>query len=82
MEKLLKISCSEIRVIRIICNTCKTAMELPLERLEHGGSKCPGCGEELRRAGVDKSILELSNALRHLQRVKEIEIQFVVPLSE
>ena len=80
VEKSVKLSVKDIGVVRIVCRRCETAIELPLAMLENGGIRCPGCGEELRRAGVDKSFGELASSLRHLQRVDEIDVQFVLPV--
>lgn len=78
MENTLKIPFSEINLIRISCSKCQTSIEIPLERLEHTSTTCPVCNHIWRRPDIDQSLINFTNSIRHLQKIKDFKIQLIL----
>ena len=81
MEKLLKVSLSEIRSVRVFCRECGTGMDIAVDRLGTAPLTCPACRKELRRPDENKALTEFASSLQFLQRHTDLAIQFIVPLE-
>lgn len=77
MEKLLVVPISELIDVQVKCDKCQSLMTLPLDRTEHASLACSGCGNQLRRAGVDDALRNFANSLRYLQGSK-FDMRFVL----
>lgn len=81
MEKLLKVSLSEIRSIRIFCRECGTGMDIALDRLGTAPLTCPACRKELRRPDVNRALEQFASSVQFLQQNSDLAVQFIVPLG-
>ena len=83
-RKLFAFLLSELKTVRVICPTCKSACELSIENLAKGTNRimCPGCGKDLiptaTIAGTSPTLATLAEAIRFLQNNKT-ELEFVLP---
>jgi hypothetical protein len=82
MERVIKVPLSEIALIRFVCKVCKAGVDVPVDRLAKAKLTCPACGHESRRPDIDGAIINFAAGLCQLQNSKEIEVQFVIPLSQ
>jgi hypothetical protein len=86
-EKLLKLLLSELKRIRIVCEKCKTVVELDLDKfhLIQGDLVCScydGKDKEAARLPPQQSresLKALAAAIHDLKGLKKIEIEFIVP---
>jgi len=55
-ETVLKLWLAELETLRLVCQQCGTASEIPITRFAKNesrsqGANCPGCGSMIRRPG-------------------------------
>jgi hypothetical protein len=85
-RKLFAFLLSELKTVRIICNDCRTASEIPIDRLaKNAPSDCPGCSKNLMGALINSGSStpkQLAAIIESLAKAKEFEIEFVVPDRE
>ncbi len=86
-EHVLKVLLSELVLLRITCDTCKSAVEVPLGWVQRSPRPlpCPGCGAHLREplaGGHSDAIDTLARALEAVLQVPGRQVSFVLPAPE
>jgi hypothetical protein len=86
-RKLLALLLSELDDVRIICQSCKTAVEINIDLLDKENArpmKCSGCGRDFRKkmspSGVHTTdpFDDLAAAIRGLKALTNLECEFIV----
>ena len=80
-EHWLKVSLSELKTVRIVCQCGKGIVELPIDRLHtalHAAGKCRFCDQQLVMPGQDP-FAALGAAIENLQKLPNVEVHFVIP---
>jgi hypothetical protein len=82
-RKLFAFLLSELKTIRVVCQTCQAATELLVEQ---AGARnyytCPGCHTQMNGAGT---LRELAKCIELLQRAdkndpgRKFDVEFVLP---
>ena len=93
-ETVLRILVEELHTVRIICDRCKTAVEVPIDLLGQSNQpiKCPGtCGGTLRPLPTSAmgnlpppdGFHDLAAGLRALRALKAggTSVEFVLPVK-
>jgi RecJ-like exonuclease len=89
VETIMRVGLKDLTTLPIVCDRCKTAIEVKIERLSHDRSergnemKCPGCGALIRRS-VDATVRhedafdELARAWESIAKLTSVRLEFVV----
>ncbi|HEY7309574.1 MAG TPA: hypothetical protein VH643_09485 [Gemmataceae bacterium] len=86
-ETVLKILIDELSLIRLVCEKCGAALELPIDRLNGSGHiktlACPaGCGNYRVSATYQSDTLaKFAEIVRDLKQVKGCRIELVLPVQ-
>lgn len=85
-ERLLRVLLSEIKTLRIVCQKCKTVVEVPVEKLDtkFTNGACRFCGETFRSEAIPDSDLlgKLGNTLTLLRSIENhVQIEISIPLD-
>jgi hypothetical protein len=82
-KTLLSILLSELKTIRIVCNNCKTIVEVPLEKMKNAGNVlCPGCpstGKTVLSPASGSTVIALANAIIQAQVMTDVTLELSVP---
>lgn len=78
-ETVLKILLSELHTVRLVCNSCKCAVEMPLAKLKNRGTTCPLCNDDICPERIVHQFAALAVAVEHLLLADKVQIQFVMP---
>jgi hypothetical protein len=83
-EHLIRLFLNELRVVRIICNGCKTVIETDMAKLESltAPIKCPGCPAFLgqQTGGQSNPLLTFAQSVSRLGRMKDnFQVEFAIP---
>lgn len=84
-EKVLKMLLGEIRTIRVICQTCETVVEMPVEKLadRFSESACRFCKSEFKAPGKADPFKELTHAFKAFEILSDsVQIELIVPEPE
>lgn len=88
-ETVMKIVIDELNLIRLVCEKCGATLELPIDRLNGGGSimslTCPvGCGNSYRVPASHRSdaLAKFAEALREVKQIKGCRIELVLQVPQ
>lgn len=83
-KHLLSFLLSELTIVRVVCQKCKSVVELPIGNLgtRFGDATCRICKREFTSPEKVKALLALDLAIAAIQEFKDnVELEFVIPMK-
>jgi hypothetical protein len=81
-ETIFRFKIDELEAVKLICTKCRTAIEMPIDRLAvvpAPGPKCPDCGAHFTGSQSPDPLALLGSAIKALKGNKAVEVEFTLP---
>ncbi len=84
-EHVMRVTATELRLVRVTCRQCQMTTELALTKLTRAigaNGECLHCGTDLLNIEKSNPLVELKQAVERLEdAAARMQVDFVIPLE-
>jgi hypothetical protein len=85
-EQVLRILLSEIQTVRVICQKCKTVVEVPIENMKvtFANGECHFCHASFNTMNIPNydALGDLARAITEANRLSSVSVEMVLPIEK
>ncbi len=84
-ESVMRLTATELKVVRVTCHECQLTTELALSKLSKAlgsSGECVYCGADLLNIERSNPLADLKQALERLEdAAARMQVEFVIPIK-